>query len=286
MSQPHRIAIVTDSTSDLPSNIRERLDIRSVPLNVHFGAATFQDRIDISNEEFLRRLTSEPVLPTTSQPSTGIFEMLFRELADSYDAIVCVLMSSKLSGTMQSAHLAAAAVAEVIKVEVVDSLNSSLALGLMAVRARELSSSGEDAASIAQTLRAETNSYHLVFFAETLEYLHRGGRIGKAATLLGSMLQLKPLIRVEEGVVIPFERTRTRKKALLGLEAFVSAFASIDTLAVLHIDTPDDAATLLAKIAPKASRIDIPIGVFGPVVATHVGPGAVGIVVRELGTSS
>lgn len=281
MNQSQRIAIVTDSTADLPIEVRERLGIHVVPLNVHFGAETFQDRVDISNDQFLKRLTSDQVLPTTSQPSTGVFEMLFRKLADANDAIVCVLISSKLSGTFQSAQLAANAVEGVVHVEVVDSLNSSLALGLMVVRAHELSKADHTTKEIAQTLRAETNSYHLVFFADTLEYLHRGGRIGKAATLLGSVLQLKPLIRVEEGVVIPFERTRTRKKALAGLETFASGFAVIETLAVLHINTPDDAAALLAKIAPKAQRIVIATGIFGPVVATHVGPGAIGVVIRE-----
>lgn len=281
MDQHKRIAIVTDSTCDLPSEVRDRLGIHVVPLNVHFGAETFQDRVDISNEEFLRRLTGESTLPTTSQPSTGVFEQTFRNLAETHDVILCILISSKLSGTLQSAQLAANAVKDLILVEVVDSLNSSLALGLMVVRAHDLAQSGLAAEEIAQTLRSETNSYHLVFFADTLEYLHRGGRIGKAATLLGSVLQLKPLLRVEEGVVIPFERTRTRRKALAGLESFASSFAAIETLAVVHINTPDDAAALLATISDKAKRIDISTGVFGPVVAAHVGPGAVGVVIRE-----
>ena len=281
MSQAQRIAIVTDSTADLPEDVRERLNIHCVPLNVHFGDDTFRDRVDISSDEFLRRLTSSSVLPTTSQPASGVFEKLFRDLAESHDAIICIVLSSKLSGTFQSAQVAAEAVSDLIVVELVDSLNSSLALGLQAVRAHELREGGTSHDEIARVLRNETNSYHLLFFAETLEYLHRGGRIGKAATLFGSLLQLKPLIRVEEGVVIPFERTRTRKKAIAGLEAFIAGFATIENLAVLHINTPDDADALLANVSARAQKIDIPIGQFGPVVATHVGPGALGVVVKE-----
>lgn len=281
MNEPQRIAILTDSTSDLPDDVRDRFGIHSIPLNVHFGDETFRDRVDISIDAFIERLASSPVLPTTSQPSSGVFEQKFRELAATHDAILCVLISSKLSGTLQSAQIAADAVAGLIPVEIVDSLNSSLALGLQALHARDLRDRGLGIAEIARTLRAETNSYHLVFFAETLEYLHRGGRIGKAATLVGSLLQLKPLLRVEEGVVIPFERTRTRKKALAGLESFATGFAAIENIAALHISTRADADALIAAVGPRASRIDIPVGQFGPVVATHVGPGAVGIVIKE-----
>lgn len=283
MSDSRRVAIVTDSTSDLPPDVRERYGIRSIPLNVHFGDETFLDRVDISSEEFLQRLTGSTLMPSTSQPSAGVFEQFFRDVArdEQADIIICILLSSKLSGTYQSAVLAAETVKETVRVEIVDSLNSSLALGLQAIRARELTDAGEPVEETVRLLRAETGRYHLVFFAETLDYLHRGGRIGRAATLVGSLLQLKPLLRVEEGVVIPFERTRTRKKALAGLEAFVNSFAAVDTVSVLHIDTPEDAQTIYDAVRAKADREIVPIGQFGPVLAAHIGPGAVGVVVRE-----
>jgi DegV family protein with EDD domain len=276
-----RIAILTDSTSDLPAEIARDHDIQVIPLNAHFGDEALLDRVDIDSETFLQRLTTGRALPTTSQPSAGAFEERFREIARHADAIVCVLISSKLSGTYQSAAVAADAVKDVIHVELVDSLNSSLALGLMALRARELASEGLDPAAIGTRLRDETALYHLVFFAETLEYLHRGGRIGKAATMVGSLLQLKPLLRVEAGVVVPFERTRTRKKAIAGLEAFVASFAAIDTVSALHIDSPEDVRRLYDTVSSNAAREIVPIGQFGPVVATHVGPGALGVMVRE-----
>ncbi len=279
--QPERIAIVTDSTADLPPEVTERYGIHVVPLLVQIGAETYRDRVDLSVDEFLQRLTTSAVTPTTSQAPPAVFEQLFRELAPSHDAILCVVISSKLSGTLQSARIAAQAVKDIIRVEVVDSLNSTLAQGLQVLRARELADRGLPLDEIVRILRAETNSYHLVFFAETLEYLHRGGRIGKAATLVGSLLQLKPLLRVEEGVVIPFERTRTRRKALAGLAAFASGFATIENAAALHIDTPDDARALIDTIRPRAARIDIPVGRIGPILAAHIGPGAVGIVIKE-----
>jgi DegV family protein with EDD domain len=278
---PQRIAIVTDSTADLPEEVCSRLRIRVIPLNVHFGDETFRDGVDLTVDEFLQRLTTASDLPTTSQASPAVFEQAFRELAADHDAIICVLISSKLSGTIQSAQIAADAVADVIRVEIVDSLNSTLAQGLQVVRARELADQAIPLADIVRTLRAETNSYHLVFFAETLEYLHRGGRIGKAAALFGSILQLKPLLRVEEGMVIPFERTRTRKKALAGLESFADSFGTIERAAGLHITTPDDAQALIDKIRPRAAHVDIPIGRIGPVLALHIGPGAVGVVIKE-----
>jgi DegV family protein with EDD domain len=281
MDRVKRIAVVTDSTSDLPPDVVASREIHVIPLNVHFGVEIFFDRVNLSSEEFLRRLTSTSELPTTSQPSVGAFEELFREIARTHDQILCVLLSSRLSGTIQSAQLAAQAVAEDIEVEVVDSMNSSLGLGFQAVRACELRDAGTDLKEIARILHAETTKYHLVFFADTLEFLHRGGRIGKAATMVGSLLQLKPLIRVEEGVVIPFERTRTRKKALAGLQTFVEGFAAIDTVAALHVDTPDDAQALIEAIAPRANQMIVPVGKIGPVLATHIGPGAVGVVVRE-----
>ena len=281
-NQSRRIAIVTDSTADLPEDVAKRDDIRIVPLNVHFGTDTFRDKVDLTVDEFLERLTASTELPTTSQAPPPVFENLFRELAaEGYEAIICVLISSKLSGTIQSALIAAHAVASSIRVEVVDSLNSTLALGLQAIRARELIEEGKTVEEIVLTLQAETNRYHLVFFAETLEYLHRGGRIGKAATLVGSLLQLKPLLRVEEGVVIPFERTRTRKKALAGLQTFAETFPAIERAAALHITTPDDARNLIDAIAPRAANTDIPIGRIGPVLALHIGPGAVGVLIKE-----
>lgn len=281
MAQPPRVAVVTDSTADLTPDVAARYGITVVPLNVHFGQETFRDQIDLSTDDFMTRLATTEKLPTTSQPSVGVFESAFRALARDHDEIVAVLISSRLSGTVQSAQLAAEAVGDLVQVEIVDSLNVSYALGLQAIRATELATEGHFAAEIAATLQMELSSYHLVFFVETLEHLRRGGRIGKAAQLVGSFLNLKPLLRIDEGQVVPFERTRTRKKALEALVAFARDMKGIERAAVIYNTTPDDAEALAAQITPLSADSNVPIVKFGPVIATHIGPGVVGLAIKE-----
>lgn len=276
-----RVAIVTDSTADLTPDQLATHGITMVPLNVHFGDETFQDQVEISTDQFMGRLASASNLPTTSQPSAGQFEQAFRDLANDHDAIVAVLLSSKLSGTVQSATIAAEAVAETIPVVVVDSLNASLGLGFQALRAAALRDEGHDATMIGERLREEVTSYHLLFFVETLEHLRRGGRIGKAATMVGSLLQLRPLLRVDEGLVVPFERTRTRGKALNALVDFAKGLSGVDVAAALYNTTPDDAATLAGQIQALVPEHEVLVAQFSPVLGTHVGPGAVGLAVRE-----
>jgi DegV family protein with EDD domain len=276
-----RVAIVTDSTSDLSPDLLAQHRITTVPLNVQIDDQVYRDQIDITTEEFMRRLPTVATLPTTSQPSVGLFEETFRRLAEDHDAIVAVLLSAKLSGTVQSALLARDAVAGVIPVEVVDSLNVTMGLGFQVLRAAELADRGLDAAEIARRLRAETAEYHVVFFVDTLEYLQKGGRIGKAASLLGTLLNLKPLLRIDEGQVVPFERTRTRAKALAGLIDFVRGLPQVARLAVLSSTTPEEAAALADQLAALFPRDQITLATFSPVIGTHVGPGAMGVAVYE-----
>ena len=275
------IAIVTDSTSDLPVEIQRQFGISVIPLNVHFGQETLRDGIDLSADEFMGRLAISGKLPTTSQPAVGTFETAFRLLAETHDQILCVLISSKLSGTVQSARLAADLVAETITVEVVDSLNVAYALGFQAIRAAQLADQATPLAGIVSILTAEVDLYHIVFFVETLEHLHRGGRIGKAAQLLGTLLQLKPLLRVEEGQVVPFERSRTRSKATAALIDFARELSDIEQVAVLYNTTPNDARDLAASLGEMLGMEQVPVLHIGPVISAHVGPGVLGIVVKE-----
>ena len=278
-----RLAIVTDSTADLPADLRERLGITMVPLNVHFGDEVFRDQMDITTEQFMVRLGQSSKLPTTSQPSAGLFEETFRTLAADHDAIVAVLISSKLSGTIQSATIARDAVADAVPVEIVDSFTASMALGLQVLRAAELAADGLDAPTIAERLRAEVGRYEIVFFVDTLEYLQRGGRIGKAAAFVGGLLNLKPLLRVDEGQVVPFERTRTRARAIQGVVDFARGLPAIDRLSVIYSSVRADADALADRLAAELnlSPDDILIAQMSPVIGTHVGPGAMGVAVAE-----
>ena len=275
------VAIVTDSTSDLTREVAQAHSITVVPLNVHFGQESFRDGVDLTPDSFIARMASASSLPTTSQPAVGVFEDAFRELAQSHEAIVCVLLSARLSGTVQSAQLAASAVADVVPVTIVDSESVSYALGFQAIRAAELAAAGGSADEIAATITAERARYHIIFFVETLEHLRRGGRIGKAAQLVGTMLKLKPLLRVDGGQVVPFERTRTRSRAIATLLDFARELNGVEQAAVIYNSTPEEAASLAERVRQISTSDSIPVVQFGPVISTHVGPGVLGLVLKE-----
>lgn len=283
MSTNATVAIVTDSTCDIDKALAQSRHITVVPLNVHFGEEVFADQVTISTDEFMEKMSVSAALPTTSQPSVGAFERAFRETAAAQHVkeIVCVTLSSKLSGTFQSASIAAQNLADEIHVEVVDSFSVSFGLGFQALRATDLAEQGLDAVKIAGMLRNEVGRYHIVFFADTLEHLRRGGRIGKAAQLVGTLLQLKPLLRIDEGVIVPFERTRTRSKAIKALETFVNEAGAVDELAVMYNTTPDDAKALAEVLQPKTPNHPVTLTKVSPVIATHIGPGVLGVIVKE-----
>lgn len=277
-----RVAIVTDSTSDLPADLQERHGVTVVPLNVHLGDEVYRDQVDLTTDQFMERLKGSSAMPRTSQPSPAVFEETFRRLGADHDAVVAVLISAKLSGTLQAATIAAAAAAGEIPVEIVDSANGSMGLGLQAMRAAELAGRGMDAPAIAARLRAETTANHVVFFVDTLEFLQRNGRIGRAAALIGGVLQLKPLLRVDEGQIVPFERTRTRGRAIQGLIEFVRGLPSVARLSALYTGAADGAGfadRLATEIGFERDRI--PVVQMGPVITSHVGPGALGVAVFE-----
>lgn len=281
MALKQRVAVVTDSTSDLiPEAVASR-DIVVVPLNIHFGDEVYRDQVDISTDEFMAKMAVSTKLPTTSQPSVGAFEAVFRAAAETHSEVICPVLSSKLSGTWQSASIAARNVAREIHVEVVDTLTTSYALGFHALRAADFAAEGRSAEDIASLLSSELDRYHVIFFVETLEHLRRGGRIGKAAQLVGSLLQLRPLLRVEEGQVVPHERTRTRGKAIDALATFARTTDSVEELAVMYNTTPDDARKLADRMAMLTPERDVIVAQLGPVISTHLGPDVLGMIIKE-----
>ena len=276
------IALICDSTADVPEHVRHELDVQIVPLNVHFGDEVLHDYVDVSPSAFLRRLETTGELPRSSQPSPALFTAAFETAAKNHDAICVVTISSKLSGTHQSVLLAAQSSDLAIPIRIVDSLSASIGLGLQVERARSLVDAGVTIDELAQTLEQERDRYHLIFFADTLEYLQRGGRIGKASQLLGSLLKIKPLLRCLDGEVVPYERTRTRSGAIDGLIEFARQFPAIDRIAIMHDGTTSaDVDTLLNGIGDRVPESAITVSQYGPIIATHVGPRALGLCVFE-----
>lgn len=278
MTNARRVAVVTDSTCDIDRELVAARGITVVPLNVHFGDEVYRDQVDITTDEFMAKMATAEKLPTTSQPSVGSFETAFR--ATGATEIICPLLSSRLSGTYQSAQIAAQNLAGEIHIELVDTLNVSYGLGFQVLRAADLADQGDDATTIAQTLRNEIWRYHVVFFVETLEHIRRGGRIGKAAQMVGSLLQLRPLLRIDEGQVVPYERTRTRSKALRALVDFATDNIVPEEIAILYNTTPDDAAKLAEMLQPTTPDAEIRLVQLGPVIDSHIGPDVLGVVVK------
>ncbi len=274
------IRIVTDSTADIPDDLRLAAGIEVVPLSVIFGEESLLDKVQIGPEEFVRRLkVSGKVLPTTAQPSIGLFEAAYRRLADEgAETIVSIHISERLSGTAGAARLAAAEVADRVKVEVIDSRSATLGLGFLALEAARIAARGGDLVEIVATVQRMIPNMHIIFFPDTLEYLQKGGRIGRAAAITGSILSLKPLMRLDEGAVVPHERTRTRSKAIDGLVKFARDFPHIRQVGALQIGDAD-VETLLERLGTVYPREQIVVTEASPVIAVHLGPGSLGVVI-------
>lgn len=276
-----RVAVVTDSTADIPLDLIKWHGIHVVPLNVRVGATLYEDRVTITPGEFVRRLVESGEFPTTSQPPVGRFQQLYRELAADHDAIISIHLSNRLSGTIQSARLAREALGDHPPIVIVDSRLASMGLGFPVLQAARLALEDYPLDVIEHATRRAIAATHVMFYVDTLEYLRRGGRIGRAAEIIGSLLQLKPILRMEEGIVVPFARTRTRPRALAGLIDLVREFPRIDQIAILSTGQQGDAEYLVHALSDVCPRNRMIVSEFSPVLASHLGPGAVGIAVYE-----
>jgi len=270
------IRVVTDSSCDLPQALVDALRIEIVPLTIRFGDEELVDREELSTDEFWHRLEHTKVLPETAAPSAGAFEAKFRELlARGATGIVCINLSSHLSATMQAAQVAAAAVANDIPVQVIDSQSASMGLGNLCLTAARRAADGDSLESIVNEVVNRRDRTKLYATLDTLEFLKRGGRVGNARALLGTVLSIKPVVELRDGIVEEAGKVRTRSKALKLLAAKASE-GKIEHLAVLHGNAPD-LDELLTLLEPVFPRDDIITGVVGPVIGTHAGPRVVGV---------
>lgn len=273
------IAIITDSTANIPPDLVEKYKIQVVPQVLIWDGETLLDGVDISPTEFYARLTTSKNLPTTSQASMAAFKELFEPHVQRGVPILTIVLSADLSGTLQSAQQAKALFPEA-RIELVDSRSTAMAMGFQVLAAARAAQAGEPFEEVVKVAEAAREKSGVIFAVDTLEFLHRGGRIGGAARLLGTALNLKPLLHVVDGKVEPLEKVRTKAKAHVRLiELIAERVDGRDKvrLSTLHAASPEEAEKLLQRVQERVNPVEALITEVGPVLGTHVGPGTVGI---------
>lgn len=270
------VKIVTDSTADIPEELAAELEITIVPCNVHFGLETYRDGLDLSKEEFYARLKTSSTLPTTSAPAAGLFEATYRELAREADQILSIHLASALSAIYNSACLGAEAVSDV-EIVLIDSGQASMGLGWLAIAAARAAQEGQSLDQIVALVKDTMPRVRLFAALDTLEYLQKGGRVGKAVAILGTLLNIKPLIEVKDSAVLPLERVRTRRRSIQRLIELVAELGPLEEMAVLHSDAPQEARRLAEEISLLHPLERILIAEVGVIIGTHAGPNGLGV---------
>ncbi len=276
------IALVTDSTSDLPKEILEKYQIEVVPLTVHFGEKVYQDKIDLTTEEFFAKMESSEKMPTTSQPSVGLFMEKYRELSKEYDQILSIHLSSKLSGTIESARLAAVEIDD-CQIEIIDSRVTTLGLGFLVMMAARLRDQGKDIAFIKEKIENMRKNIYIAFTVSDLSYLEKGGRIGKAQAFLGSIFNFNPILELDgsQGEILPREKVRGAKKTNRRMLAIMQEyFADADQAWVGFIKGIDNKSQitykedLFAELEQLKTKMDINFyeNNISAVIGCHTGP--------------
>jgi DegV family protein with EDD domain len=271
------IQVVTDSACDLPDEVTDKLGIRVVPLTIRFGDEEFVDRVELSPKEFWDKVLSGPDMPQTAAPSPGAFQTVFTEAADAgMDSVICVNLSSKVSATYQAARTAADAVSDRIKVEVVDSLTLTLGLGLLVLHTVDLVSSGMTLDEVVAGVEDTKGRAHVFGVVDSLDFLRKGGRIGGASHLVGSLLSIKPVLDVRDGSVEVDSKQRTRSRAIHYLASKALDAGPLERVAFADGRAPD-AGEVIALLSGAKSEHPLETSILGPVVGSHAGPGTVGV---------
>ena len=274
------VRIVTDSSADLPVDLVQKHQITVVPCYVVVDGQTFKDGVDIQADEFYRRLQAEGRTPTPAQPAVADFQEVYRDLFSRGDQVISIHVSGKLSGTLNSAEQAKALLNNGeadAPVESIDSRLASIPLGLMVLDAAVLADEGGDYIQIAVKIRDGQPSYHGYFAVDTLEYLQKGGRIGKARAFLGSVLHVKPILRLQDGEAHPVERPRNRERAIRRLVELVQDLAPMRRLAVIYSTDPKRMEALKQDLTGLLPADQIIEARFGSTLGTYIGPDAVGV---------
>jgi len=274
-----KIAVVTDSTAYLPQSMIDEYGIYIVPLSVNFGEETYREGVDMSPEEFYSYLGKAKELPTTSQPAIGDFLKLYEELAKEYDEVISIHISSGISGTLSTAFSAANMVQD-ITIEVIDSEISSFGLAFMVLEAAQMAKQQKSLNEIKERMEWLVKNMRGYFIVDDLAHLHRGGRLNAAEFLIGSMLKIKPIIHFTDKKLQPFEKIRTKKKAVDRILELLEEETRDNILircSVVHAYSIAEAEELAERIKQSYSNVEVNISEFGPVLGTHTGPGTIGL---------
>jgi DegV family protein with EDD domain len=266
------VKIVTDSTSDLKPHIADPLGITVVPLYIHFGTESYLDGVDLTTEEFYRKLASSKTLPTTAVPSPASFAQVYDKLARETDEIVVISLASKLSSCHEMESQAIGMMKRKCRIELIDSKAGCMALGLIAIAAAKAANAGANIDEVLDITRRNIPRAKIYFAFDTLSYLKRGGRVNAAQAFLGSVLNVNPIMTLEEGEGKPVGRPRSRAKAIEFLYKFAASFSNIEEMGIEDATTPDEADTLAERINSIFPRKRIYRTKVSPVVGTHVGP--------------
>ena len=266
-------AVVTDSTADLPDEWRSRYDIEVVPLKVLFGKETFRDRVDMTDEEFFQRLGTATTLPTTSAPSPGEFAEVYRRLSRDHVGCISIHIGAQLSATAEAARVGASSV-DGFPVTVIDSETVSMPIAFLCRIAAESASLADAETAVKQRVAR----CRVLALLDTLRYLEMGGRLSRAQAMIGTMLDLKPLLLVVDREIKPVDRVRTRSRALTRMVDFFKNDMPVEHMAVMHAQAADEAEQIASRLRAEFPDREVTVGQIGCVLGTHTGPRAMGIV--------
>lgn len=274
-----RIKIITDSTADIPKNVAEELDITVVPLTVHFGDESYKDWYDLSSTDFFEKLKESPVMPTTSQITPVTFEEVFRDVLKDYDTIIYIALSSKASGTYQSALIAKDMI-EGADIEVIDSMTFSYGYGMIVVEAAKMVKEGKNKSEIVKKVKDMLDKLDTYFIVDTLEYLQKGGRINMATAVVGTVLNIKPLLGVKDGLVVPVDKIRGNKNIIPKMVKLIKNKGynlSDKVVGLAHGAMPERLEELKQAIRQEFNPKGFTVSEVGCVIGTHAGPGIIGV---------
>jgi len=270
-----KVKVVTDSTSDLPPEIASRYEITVVPALVQFGHETYRDGVDLSPDDFYSKLRVSEELPQTAAPSPGAFREVYERLAGESDAVISVHISASLSAMCDSAHSASNDLD--MPISIIDSQSASMSCGLLAILAAKAAQEGLSLEDIETRIAGAVPRTIVYGLFETLEYLRKGGRIGRAQAFLGSVLSIKPILAIRQGEVVPVQRVRTRSRAMVRLSSLVQNLSPLEELSVMYTTNPNDMEALVQHLEGYFPKEKIYKARIGSVIGTYVGPGAVGV---------